>query len=61
MRNKVIKRLRKLAVIRIGTESNMHKNSDGSFKWKGKIREYRNLKMQWKNSNIFEKGLLFND
>lgn len=61
MRNKTAKKLRKLALKRVGSESRMSKYPDGSFRWDGKIREYKNLKMQWKNSNIFEKEVLFND
>jgi len=59
MRNKTAKRLKKLAVKVVGTESNMYKNSDGSFRWDGKIRKYRDLKMEWKNSNKSEKEVFF--
>ena len=61
MRNKTAKRLKKLATKHVGVESTLYKNPDGSVKYDGKIREYRDLKKQWKNSNIFEKEVLFND
>lgn len=61
MRNKTAKILKKLATKRVGVESTLYKNVDGSVKYDGKIREYRDLKMQWKNSNVFEKEVLFND
>lgn len=61
MRNKIAKKLRRLATKRVRTESNQYKSPDGSVRWYGQIREYKNLKRQWENSNIFEKKVLFNE
>lgn len=61
MRGKTAKKLKRLATKRVGVESNLYKNPDGSVKYDGQIREYRDLKKQWKNSNIYEKEVLYND
>lgn len=61
MRGRTVKRLRRLATKYVGVESTLYNNPDGSVKWDGQIREYRDIKMRWKNSNIYEKGVLFND
>ncbi len=60
MRGKTAKRLRKFAVKLTGGQSEQFQYPDGSVRWVGAIRKYRDLKYEWKNCNIFEKGVFFN-
>lgn len=59
MRGKTAKRLRKLAKKSGETVSTKFLCTDGSIIWKGLIRVYRDLKKEWKNSNIFKKEIFF--
>lgn len=60
MRGKTAKRLRKKAVRLSGDgKSEMYKHPDGSVRWDGAVRIYRDLKAEWKNSNIFQKEVFF--
>ena len=49
MRNKVSKRLNKLAAKLSGSESTLRKHKDGSLRWDGKIRKYKDLKKEYKS------------
>lgn len=60
MRGTTVKRLRKLAKKSGETESTKFLCTDGSIIWNGIIRVYRDLKKEWKNSNIFQKRRFFN-
>ncbi len=52
MRNKTAKRLRKLALKLKGGDSTLFKHPDGSIRWDGPVRKYKDLKKEWKESNI---------
>lgn len=59
MNNKIAKRLRKMSVKLTGGQSEMYKYPDGSVRWGGAVRKYRELKQEWKNSNILQKEVFF--
>ncbi len=59
MRGSTAKRLRKQAAKDSSGESTKFQYSDGSVRWDGAIRLYKDLKKKWKESNIFQKEGFF--
>ena len=60
MRGKTARRLRRLALETEKEGSSMYQFPDGSVRWDGFIRKYKDLKKEWKKSNIFKKEKFFN-
>lgn len=59
MRGKTAKLLRKMSLKLTEGKSDLFKYPDGSVRWDGTIRKYRDLKKEWKESNIFQKEGFF--
>ncbi len=60
MRGCIVKRLRNLArSLHPNSGSTLLQKEDGSFFYNGLIRTYRDLKKEWKDSNIFKKEVFF--
>lgn len=60
MRGYTAKRLRKLARRECPNQGSvLTYNEFGTAKYDGLVRKYRDLKAEWKNSNIFQKEVFF--
>lgn len=60
MRGYTAKRLRNVArLLHPNSGSTLLQKEDRSFLYNGLIRSYRDLKKEWKNSNIFKKEKFF--
>lgn len=59
MRGKTARRLRRLALETEKGGSSIYQFPDGSVRYDGFIRKYRDLKKEWNDSTIFKKEVFF--